>query len=382
MTDDAAISGAASDAAPPSAGIEIARVGAARWASFHVFCPTDRDGLLMQVIQPVVAEVWADGLADRFFFIRYPEGGDHIRLRLRIAAEIDTAAAVDRAFALLCARCAELQRSRRDTPDERISVVPAIFELEIDRYGGPRWFPAALSFFALSSVAALRFVAAWRGAPRGRQLVEILGRLARQAIGMARTVEELRGLADYDVQRRPGMAPIIARAGQMFERTGPELTHKIRELFAAARSTIAAPGSPEAHMAHARSLSTALAGLEPEPRWRVLGSQMHMTANRLGLSVPEETYLSTLLCRCLDAIGDELGALVATAAAPAVPLGELVATAAAPAVPLGAVAPDAGGLPVSAPAAPDVLDPLISAELRALFSDADAAADLAPEGAT
>ena len=362
------------EAAMPAPEIEIARVGEARWASFHVFCPTDRDALLMQVIQPVVAEVWSEGLADRFFFIRYPEGGDHVRLRLRIAAEIDTAPAADRAFALLRARCAELHRSLGGTPEARISAVPAIFELEIDRYGGPRGFPCALSFFALSSMEALRFVAAWRQEPRARQLIEILLRLARQAIGSARTVEELRGLADYAVQSRSQMAPIVARADQVFERKGPDLTSRIRELFAAAATpTAGTPGSPEAHAAHARWLSAANEGLDQEARWRALGSQMHMAANRLGLSLPEESYLSAILCRCLDALGEELADLMDAAAA--VRPGALAPAAASASRP-PASSPDARD-------APDALDALVTAGMHALFScSVDRASGAAREAAT
>lgn len=340
------------EAATPPPGIAIARVGEARWVSFHVFCP-DRDGLLMQVVQPVVAELWAERIADRFFFIRYPEGGDHVRLRLRIAAELDPAPAADRALALLRASCAEFRPARpgapAEPPAERIEVVPAIFELEIDRYGGPRWFPCALSFFALSSMDALRFVAHAGREPRARQLIEILVRLTRQAVGTARTAGELRGLADYVAESRARMAPIVARADQMFESRGPELVRRIREVFAAAAmatATAALPGTPEAHVVHARCLAAALDGLEGDARWRALGSQMHMTANRLGLNNPEESYLSAILCRCLDALGDELADLMAAAHPPA--------------------GMPASAAPADAPPA-SALDALVTAGMRALF---------------
>lgn len=355
------------EAATPSPGSAIARVGEARWVSFHAFCPTDRDALLMQVVRPVVAGLRAEGIADRFFFIRYPEGGEHVRLRLRIAAEIETAPAADRAFALLRASCTELSRTRPGAPAERIEVVPAIFELEIDRYGGPRFFPCALSFFALSSMDALQFVAQWGREPRARQLIEILMRLARQAIGMARTVAELRGLADYVVQWRPRMASIVARADQMFERRGPELTRRIREVFvaaAAATATAGPPGTPEAHVVHARCLAAALDGLEGEVRWRALGSQMHMAANRLGLNNPEESYLSGILCRGLDALGNELADLLAAAACD----------------PSGAHVPAA--VPTGAPPA-ETLDALVTAGMHAFFDrSVDHASGAAREGAS
>jgi len=336
------------------------RVGDRCWMSFHVFCSTDRDALLMQVVRPVVAMLRAEGVADRFFFIRYPEGGEHVRLRLRIAAEIDTVPAVDRAFALLRARCTEFLRTLVGAPSAWIDVVPAIFELEVERYGGPRFFPCALSFFALSSMEALRFVAQWGGEPRARQLVEILGRLAGQAIGMAHTVAELRGLADYVVQWRPRMASIVARADQLFESRGAALTPRVRDVLvaaAAAQVTSGKPGSPEAHVVHGRYLAAALEGLEGEGRWRAMGSQMHMAANRLGLSNPEESYLSGILCRCLDALGGELADLVA-------------ATAHAPLV-----------VPVGAPAA-GALDALVTEEMRAFFDRrVDHASGAAREGA-
>jgi len=308
----------------------IARVGEARWLSFHVSCPVDRDALLVEVVQPVAAGLWADGVADRFFFIRYPEGGEHIRLRLRVAADRDAQAAADRALAGLGARCAEFGR-RRPGGAANPGVVPARFEPEVERYGGPRWLPCALAFFALSSLDALAYVARWRGEPRAVQLTEILTRLARQAAGSARTAAELRGLADHVVAWRPRMAPIVARADRMFEARGAELTGRIREVLAAAAAVgaTAAPGTAEAQVVHARGLAVAVDGLDGDARWRALSSQIHMTANRLGLNPPEESYLSALLCRCLDALGEELADLaVATHAPPAPPALDDLVTAA------------------------------------------------------
>ena len=59
-----------------------------------------------------------------------------------------------------------------------------------------------------------------------------------------------------------------------------------------------------------RGESGAIDGLDAALRWGALGSQMHMTANRLGLHTTEESYLSGILCRCLDALGDDLVDLV------------------------------------------------------------------------
>lgn len=352
-----------------SAQAVITPVGDARWASFHLFPLEDLDALLVQVVRPVVAELWAEGVIDRFFFIRYPEGGAHVRLRLRIGPGREPRPAAERALALLQARCAG--RSSDGAAAPPVAIVPAELELEIERYGGPRFYPHGLAFFSLSSMNALGFVEAWRGQSRARQLVEILVHLGQHAVGLARTETELRELADYAVQWRSRMAPIVARADRMFEERGPSFTDRIRQvLVSAARAGPAAgelaPGSPEAHVAHARCLAAALCGLEGERRWQALGSQLHMAANRLGLGNPEEVYLSAILCRSLDALGDELAGLVRAATSIAAP------------------APGLAGLAHHGPGASagQALDALIEAAMRALFGpSADSAPGSGREGA-
>jgi thiopeptide-type bacteriocin biosynthesis protein len=296
----------------------VARVGDARWVSYHLFHSGDREALLTEVVRPVVSDLWSGGAIDGFFFIRYEEGGKHLRLRLRVAPGIETEAATGQTRSLLEARSARF-REALDAPESPllpIDIVRASFELEEERYGGPRFFPCSLAFFALSSVDAIDFVERWRSVARARQLTEILTRLTRQAVGLARTAKELRDLGDYFVQWRSRMAAIVARGDQMFENRRDDFVHRVREVLAMAmvapaRAGEAAPGSPEAQVAHARCLAAALDGLEGEARWRATTSQMHMTANRLGLNNAEESYLSAILCRSIDALGPELDALVA-----------------------------------------------------------------------
>jgi thiopeptide-type bacteriocin biosynthesis protein len=335
----------------------ITHVGDARWSSYHLVYPGDLDALLLQVVRPVVNELWADGIIDRFFFIRYPEGGNHVRLRLRIASGVETRLFEGRAYALLDGRCAGFCESL--APDgalvPQIDIVPAPFELEVERYGGPQFFPHALSFFSLSSMNALRFVEQWRHETRARQLMEILTHLGRHALGFARTVAELRNLSDYVLHWRSRMAVIVARADRTFEDRAQDFTDRLRQVFESAANVSAGdlvPGTPRAQVAYARSLTAAVRGLEGEERWQATGSQMHMAANRLGLSNAEEVYLSVLLCRCLDALGDELADLSFAAAACEVPVPR------SPALTQGGTADAAG----------QALDALIASGMRALLA--------------
>lgn len=54
-----------------------------RWSSVHIYDYADQDGLISEVIGPVLAE-HAESVG-RFFFIRHWSGGPHVRLRLQPA---------------------------------------------------------------------------------------------------------------------------------------------------------------------------------------------------------------------------------------------------------------------------------------------------------
>ena len=52
------------------------------WVSLHLFYHDNPMPLLVECVQPMIKELYARHLLQRFFFIRYWQGGPHIRLRL------------------------------------------------------------------------------------------------------------------------------------------------------------------------------------------------------------------------------------------------------------------------------------------------------------
>jgi thiopeptide-type bacteriocin biosynthesis protein len=54
----------------------------ADWVSAHVFYEGDLDLLLTHVVDPLLEEFARSGLAREFFFLRYWDGGKHLRLRV------------------------------------------------------------------------------------------------------------------------------------------------------------------------------------------------------------------------------------------------------------------------------------------------------------
>ncbi|MDA6131158.1 hypothetical protein OSK38_27810, partial [Escherichia coli] len=57
------------------------------WKAYHVFYHGNLDILIQQCIKPITKKLLSEGIAEKFFFIRYWEGGPHIRLRVNQLAE-------------------------------------------------------------------------------------------------------------------------------------------------------------------------------------------------------------------------------------------------------------------------------------------------------
>lgn len=288
------------------------------------------------MVRPTVAALLEEGRIDSFFFLRFDLGGPHVRLRLRTLA--GTEAGVERTVEAAAGSffahrptprplSVETLRQRNQAiladdaseQDDAIhpdrSVLWPGWEPESERYGGRALFPASLDFFAVSSARALALLAEQTGLPRSRRLPGQLRLLAAQAWGMARSLAELEPLLTWALPSRGHpLEPLVARGDQAFEKSRDGLA-------ALLRAAAAGEASPEMlYSEAARRFRHEVAAAPPDVRMRILKSQMHMTANRLGLSNPEEVHAGRLLQRAAEALGD----LQPHPAGPALPLGDLL----------------------------------------------------------
>jgi thiopeptide-type bacteriocin biosynthesis protein len=111
------------------------------------------DGLLLDLVRPLVDEVVAAGAAERWFFIRYGDPDWHLRLRFggdpdRLAAEV---------LPLLRRHA---MRFLDDGRLARLELHP--YEREVARYGGTHGMPIAEAMFQADSEATLAILAATR----------------------------------------------------------------------------------------------------------------------------------------------------------------------------------------------------------------------------
>ncbi len=292
----------------------------APWICYHLYYHQDLNRALLRFVRPAVAELLAAERIDSFFFIRYGLGGPHIRLRLLpksgCAAQVATAAeARAREFLaeLPSTSALDPEALRRGAealvasdpyesdvavyPDNSFLAFP--FRPETDRYGGPERLVDSLDFFAVSSAVALEFLAACGEQPRSRQLAVVFSLLVRQALHFALDEEELSALARYGVASwGDAMPSIVAKADRVFAEQGEVFRQLFqRELLAMSSAEPDRPAGEAAAWlgAAARRLSTAIGRENRATRQKIGVSQLHMTANRLGLSNPEEVYLSRIV---------------------------------------------------------------------------------------
>ncbi|WP_326542871.1 lantibiotic dehydratase C-terminal domain-containing protein [Pseudorhodoferax sp.] len=318
---------------------------AAGWFALHVFLSdaAQADRFLVEWAGPAVRALLHEGHARAWFFLRYWEGGPHLRLRLQ--------GLPDDARQALLARARDAVRSHLSTRPPRRedyyrhhffdgqprdpgelpwydegSVLVQPYEPEWRRYGGPQGLPVNEALFDLGSTVALGLIRASPGdVARRLTLAASLMPLfaaawAADIDGVARFLEDYVAywsassaqVRDFAAVAAPGTAPTPAQCALLQRqlrsaRDRPAPTARDAATLLAAglegavaqwtslreRGLLVSPvtGRPVADDAdHRRSLQAMLA------------SQLHMFNNRLGLAPLQEVALARGLARTARAL--------------------------------------------------------------------------------
>jgi hypothetical protein len=298
------------------------------WISGHLYSHQSLDPVVRGFVHPLGVSLVKEGHIQAFFFLRYGLGGPHVRLRLRVvpgARESVLAAmrqAAERFLELSPstlsvdeeeirqANAAILASDPHETddsvyPDNSFRVVP--FRPEIERYGGPGLFGASLDFFTLSSVAALELLSQQGRAPRSAQLPQAFRLLLQQALGFAADETELGDLLRYGVDSMGAGMPAIVEKGDKVARSQRDAFLGLFQKSVAGVRSLQTGSEPSGRavgllIEGSGRLSAAIGLTDRVARAWIGGSQLHMTASRLGLSNAEEVYLSRLLTVTLSEV--------------------------------------------------------------------------------
>ncbi|MEV7186328.1 thiopeptide-type bacteriocin biosynthesis protein [Kitasatospora sp. NPDC093102] len=275
----------------------------ATWHSLHLALPLsarEADAFLTEDLAPLM-----DGLADtEWFFIRYGEGGPHLRIRYRGPGPAPDSLA------------AELTRlaARRTPPDGpfagghgEVTAVP--YEPETERYGGAALLPVAEEVFTHSTRTAVRALRALGAAPEDRLPLALdLAHATAHALGLdelaasrwlRRHAASWRWVTEF--RPLPGAA-VHVRVNTVFARQREALAHRARVLRAALDAGTAEPwlGDWAARVADTAARMRAVAAPDSAERlsW-IWASQLHMLFNRLGVGPDEERAVCRLAARTL-----------------------------------------------------------------------------------
>lgn len=110
----------------------------------------DLDLLVSEFVPEVLVAARNQGIPFKYFFLRYPEGGLHLRLRLG-------ASAIHRRVLCDLVKCVAAAYS---AAHENLSLTWPDYEPEVDRYGGPAGVAIAENHFQASSDLVLEWIKA------------------------------------------------------------------------------------------------------------------------------------------------------------------------------------------------------------------------------
>jgi len=322
------------------------------WVSSHIFYQDSLDRLLVHVVAPLVDECAASELAREFFFLRYWDGGHHLRLRLlpvpgvrradvqrliseRFGGYLARHPSPDRLSQQEYARSARVLARRENVPScaarpyPNNSVSFIAYRREHDRYGHGAAIQAVERHFAESSRIALRVVTMGASADQ-RAAAAVALILVTWFIGNSDPGRLMTWMADRDKDlpdpERAGHKPLAACAGRHLVHT-IDLARRMRVLAAAVtglpaegtlvdwarsigdlRAALAAQIAAGAFTAPSRSrgIEGGSAVLDPDDGvLPVLDICAHLICNRLGVSPVTEAALRKLAAQSVAALASE-----------------------------------------------------------------------------
>lgn len=300
------------------------------WLAAHLFHQGDIDRMLVGLVAPLGHELAAGGLVEGWFFLRYWEGGNHVRLRMLVP---DTSAR-ERVRDLVTARGEEYFR-RNPSPEllrpeqyRRIavdlagaenltgyatelypndSVVFLPYRREHDRYGYGTAMEAVERHFMDSSRIALDLLSRRLTTPQRDSVCFSLMMLAwfGGEPDPAR-LREWRELLHASWATRFGT--LAGGAGGTLEDEFAERFVRHRERLVGLSRKLRAFTCPEQTDTPLAAWAQSIARLRAarySPVLPVLDSCVHLFCNRLGISPPGEVYLRFLATRCVDVLAEE-----------------------------------------------------------------------------
>lgn len=332
---------------------------AKHWISIHIFYHGDQNHLLVNCVAPLVADLRAQRLIRRYFFIKYWVEGPHVRLRLLPTSDADDAKIrqiAEQAITAYLRRRPALYRM------DQQAVAPFYKDLFVIEYGEAKWEETygkegSMPFYPNNSFAYIDYEPEYGryGGAAGVEMAEwhfeyssdtvigllretnvnvrsmLLGRSVQLALpffyGIFGDDESVLSALDRYIANWQKVYPWRRRNSQdqqakRYQRMAPILQERItqiRRYMLEEYSTSDLTETEKSWKQHISELRQNIDHLYREQRLipgsqnrpeipsslnefyhYLLSSYIHMTNNRLGVSIPEEVYVAYLLKRTLE----------------------------------------------------------------------------------
>ncbi|MFF3866990.1 lantibiotic dehydratase C-terminal domain-containing protein [Micromonospora sp. NPDC001898] len=308
------------------------------WRSLHVHRFGRQDAFLVEGLAPALARLRAEGAVRRSFFLRYWEGGHHIRVRVRTdpaAADVVVARLAEAATRYLRGNPDDVEfdqdefmREAQPTMAALEAVSPgrmyppdtvreATYTPEYDKYGGPGGVAIAEDFFDRSSrlvLAALPRLAAQPDRRLGLGFTMMLRGLCAAGLSPAEVAVFFR---DYCLLWSPWVFDeFLETWPTLLADCGGPVTDQARRTLvtlplADGYSTAVRAAVTAEHADPTVLPAVALAGADADDARRrrvLLVGYLHTHNNRLGLTPEREAFLGFLghhvLSGCADVAPD------------------------------------------------------------------------------
>lgn len=272
-----------------------------QWIAFHLHHQANTDQLLCGLVQPYLNTV-RHLLSEQtpYFFIRYAEGGLHIRLRLHAVPEHHR----------------QLYRQLRrmalaDADTQPTDILLAVYEPETTRYGNATTLPLAEGFFHASSAMVLHWLQEENTAflKTVNKAIQLHTTLFLQ---FGYTPAEIRQICQQFIDAwitylyLPERAPALQYNyyTEQFETRYRSLQEWLQPAVQDWISSLEMPADPtlQAYLQQTGPLAAAYrrSGLSFTQLSTATGSLMHMHHNRLGISHLDEAFIMYLVLKCME----------------------------------------------------------------------------------
>jgi thiopeptide-type bacteriocin biosynthesis protein len=323
-----------------------------RWISVHIFYSSNANPLLVECVAPLINRLRSEGMIAHYFFIRYWLGGPHVRLRLlpstpdvepevktiveaelhRFLArrpalfEIERSAIAPLYRKMFVAEYGEEQFEAKYGKDGQIPFYDnntfhyIDYEEELGRYAGRHGMTLSHKHFEVSSDVVIKILQTTNVHLRTIMLggaIQLMLQLCYGFLGSEDAISRfLTGYMDFwQRSYAENSSNLFPKFDLKYDRMAPRLLRRGEELRALAFGEKYLLGTAverqwATHIAELHSEIKELAGRnllevregmdgEEGASSLLLSSYVHMTNNRLGVSILDEIYLSYLILKAL-----------------------------------------------------------------------------------